>query len=105
MAKQSETLQLREPMFDFDYVRDALLQNDVHEGYWKLKETAPPVFWTPANGGHWVLNCATAINQVLRHPETFTSRFVTIPATTYTPIVIPPKIGRASSRERVCQYV
>src|SRR6202011_235454 len=66
-----------------------LLKKDVHEGYWTLKETAPPVFWTPANGGHWVLNSRVAVNQVLRRPEFFTSRYVTIPATTYTPEIIP----------------
>lgn len=81
--------QAREPVFDFDYVKDPLLKKDVHEGYWKLKEAAPPIFWTPANGGHWVLNCRTAVNHVLRHPEAFTSRYVTIPATTYTPEIIP----------------
>lgn len=88
----------RDPVFEFDYVNDPLIGGDVHEGYWRLKETAPPLFWTPANGGHWVLNSTSAINHVLRHPETFTSRFVTIPATTYTPVVIPTTLDPPEHR-------
>ena len=80
---------LREPVYEFDYVNDETLKHGVHEGYWKLKEAAPPIFWTPANGGHWVLNSGDAVNEVLLNPDAFTSRYVTIPATTYTPVVIP----------------
>lgn len=80
---------VREPVFEFDYINDDMLKGDVHGGYWKIKETAPPVFWTPANGGHWVLNSGAAVTQVLLDSKSFTSRYVTIPATTYTPVVIP----------------
>ncbi|MDB5713961.1 MAG: cytochrome [Sphingomonadales bacterium] len=79
----------REPIFEFDYINDDMLKGDVHDGYWKIKESAPPVFWTPANGGHWVLNSGAAVTQVLLDSKSFTSRYVTIPATTYTPVVIP----------------
>ncbi len=98
MIETLEASPVREPLFDFDYVNDPLSGGDVHEGYWHLKETAPPVFWTAANGGHWVLNSASAITHVLRHPETFTSRFVTIPATTYTPVVIPTTLDPPEHR-------
>lgn len=89
----------REPVHEFDYVNDASLRNNVHDGYWELKKEAPPVFWTPANGGHWVLNSGAAVDEVLLNTQAFTSRYVTIPATTYTPMIIPvtsdpPEHGR-----------
>ena len=69
----------RAPVFPFDIYRDPLLLEDVHKGWLRVKENAPPVFWTAENGGHWVANTATAVIEVLRHPETFSSRFLSIP--------------------------
>ncbi len=90
---------VREPVYAFDYVSDDTFSKSVHDGYWTLKQSAPPLFWTPANGGHWVANSGDAVNEILLNPDGFTSRFVTIPATTYTPVVIPvtsdpPEHGR-----------
>ena len=45
----------------------------VHGTYWKLKGEAPPVFWTPRNGGHWVVVSADAVIEVLRDPERFSA--------------------------------
>lgn len=84
----------RKPVYDFDYFADPAVLADVHEGYMRLKKEAPPVFWTPANGGHWVVTSADAVTQVLRHPETFSSRVLSIPPNpgqqTMLPIMLDP---------------
>ncbi|MBK6802273.1 MAG: hypothetical protein IPG83_12590 [Novosphingobium sp.] len=69
----------REPVYEFDYVSDPAIIADVHEAYWQLKQKAPPVFWTSAHGGHWVVTSADAAIEVLRHPDRFSSRFLSIP--------------------------
>ncbi|WP_404478632.1 cytochrome P450 [Novosphingobium sp. BL-52-GroH] len=79
----------RDPVFDFDYMEDAAFAQDVHEGYRKIKESAPPVFWTPLNSGHWVANSREAVNKVLRTPSVFSSRYVTFPRSDFSPRMIP----------------
>jgi cytochrome P450 len=56
--------------------RDPALLQDPHERVLKLSREAPPVFWTPRNGGHWlVLNYADA-QTVLRTPDIFSSALI-----------------------------
>ncbi len=69
----------RAPIYDFDYVADPGLAEDVHATYLKLKNEAPPVFWTSHNGGHWVATSAAGCIRVLQHPEIFSSQFLSIP--------------------------
>src|SRR5690606_27161372 len=59
----------RSPVFEFDYIADPGVLADCHDRYWELKETAPPVFWTNAHGGHWVCNTGATVQHVVRHPE------------------------------------
>jgi cytochrome P450 len=40
-------------VYDFDFFQDAALLADPHERVRSLLREAPPVFWTPRNGGHW----------------------------------------------------
>ncbi len=89
---------VREPVFEFDYVRDPAILADVHAGYWRLKEMAPPVFWTPCNGGHWVVNCADAAIEVLRHPDRFSSKFLSIPPNPNQPRMIPESLDPPEHR-------
>lgn len=70
---------VREPIFDFDYVADPTLLADIHSAYWRLKDVAPEVFWTPRNGGHWMVTSAQAAIAVLRRPEIFSNRLLSIP--------------------------
>lgn len=88
----------RSPIYDFDYVADSGLIKDVHARYWELKEQAPPVFWTPHHGGHWVCTSASAITHVLKHPELFSSRILSIPPNPNQPMMIPEMLDPPEHR-------
>ena len=88
----------RSPVHEFDYIADAGLLADCHARYWELKERAPPVFWTNHNGGHWVCNTGAAVTQVLRHPEIFSSRILSIPANPNQPKMIPEMLDPPEHR-------
>lgn len=88
----------RGPIHHFDYLRDPALAVDVHAAYWDLKTQAPPVFWTPANGGHWVVTAADAAVEVLRHPDRFSSKFLSIPPNPHQPRMIPESLDPPEHR-------
>lgn len=88
----------RAPVFEFDYIADPGLLADCHARYWELKETAPPVFWTSAHGGHWVCNTGSSVQQVVRHPEIFSSRYLSIPPNPDQPRMIPESLDPPEHR-------
>lgn len=64
-------------IYDFDFFRDPAYLIDPHKRISELVRSAPPVFWTPRNGGHWMFLSHAANFKASRDPETFSSRFVT----------------------------
>jgi cytochrome P450 len=88
----------RSPVYEFDYIADPGLLADVHDRYWELKETAPPVFWTNAHGGHWMCNTASSVSQVIRHPEIYSSRYLSIPPNPNQPAMIPEMLDPPEHR-------
>lgn len=60
-------------VFDFDMFLDASLLRDPHERVREMLRVAPPVFWTPRNGGHWMVIGHKENYLVSRDTETFTS--------------------------------
>jgi cytochrome P450 len=48
--------------------------SDIFEALYQLKRRAPPIFWTPYNGGHWYTPDGTLARQVLSDPEHFSSQ-------------------------------
>jgi cytochrome P450 len=88
----------RSPVHEFDYIADPGLLADAHARYWDLKETAPPVFWTSAHGGHWVCNSGAAVTRVLRRPEIFSSRILSIPPNPNQPKMIPEMLDPPEHR-------
>jgi cytochrome P450 len=62
-----------EAVFDFDYHRDPGLFADPHERVLKLVGEAPPLFWTPHNGGHWMALGYDVAHRVMREPGDFSS--------------------------------
>jgi cytochrome P450 len=88
----------RSPVYEFDYIADPGVLADCHDRYWELKETAPPVFWTSAHGGHWVCNTGATVQHVVRHPELFSSRYLSIPPNPDQPKMIPEMLDPPEHR-------
>lgn len=88
----------RSPVYEFDYIADPGLLANVHDRYWELKETAPPVFWTNAHGGHWMCNTSASVSKVIRHPEIFSSRYLSIPPNPNQPKMIPEMLDPPEHR-------
>lgn len=88
----------RTPVYEFDYYRDVHLQTDAHEGYMHLQKNAPPLFWTNKNNGHWVANTPDLVMDILRQPEIFSSKFLSIPINLNLPKMIPQMIDPPGHR-------
>jgi cytochrome P450 len=88
----------RSPVYEFDYIADPALIADCHARYWQIKQEAPPIFWTNHNGGHWIANSGKAITHLLRHPETYSSRILSIPPNPDQPMMIPEMLDPPDHR-------
>lgn len=62
-----------EAVFEFDFHRDPALFVDPHKRALQLVQQAPPLFWTPFNGGHWMAISYDVAFQILRDYEIFSS--------------------------------
>lgn len=60
-------------VYDFDIHHDAALLKNPHERVLELIREAPPLFWTPRNGGHWMVLKYEDVFHVLRDTEVFSS--------------------------------
>lgn len=59
-------------VYDFDYFADPRMIENSHERVLEIVREAPPVFWTPRNGGHWIIAGHAAVFQASRDPQSFT---------------------------------
>lgn len=64
-------------VYDFDMFTDPAFRADPHERIFDLLRHAPPIFWTPRNGGHWMIVSHAANFKAARDIESFSSRFAT----------------------------
>ena len=76
-------------VFDFDIYADPRINSDVHGSYVAALAQAPDIFWTPANGGHWMVRRMEAIADVVSDPEHFSVREMQIPRVPNPPFFIP----------------
>lgn len=60
-------------VYDFDMYRDPALLADPHQRVLDLHQQAAPIFWTPRNGGHWVLLGHQANFEAARDVESFSN--------------------------------
>jgi cytochrome P450 len=68
--------------FDFDIYDFEVEGAEYQLGLHRLQqEDVPEIFWTPRNGGHWVVTRSHDISAVLADPAHFSSRQITVPAT------------------------
>jgi len=65
-------------VYDFDFHHDAALLADPHERVLDVIAKAPPVFWTPRNGGHWMIIGYDAVFKASRDTESFSSAVVSV---------------------------
>jgi cytochrome P450 len=63
-------------VYDFDLFADQALLADSHARMLDLATNAPPIFWTPRQGGHWVFAGHEAAFEGSRQWEAFTSEIV-----------------------------
>ena len=63
-------------VYDFDMFHDPAYVADPHKRILDLVKNAPPVFWTPRNGGHWMLLSHSANFNAARDTEGFSSEFI-----------------------------
>jgi cytochrome P450 len=67
-------------VYDFDAYRDPGLLDNPPRRIAEMVKQAPPVFWTPRNGGHWIIQGYEALFNAYRDPESFSSQFRMTPA-------------------------
>ena len=60
-------------VYDFDMLLDPGFRRDPHDRYQQVLAEAPPIFWTPRGGGHWMLNRHDVIFDAARDWEAFSS--------------------------------
>jgi cytochrome P450 len=63
-------------VYDFDMFADPAYVADPHARIVDLVRNAPPVFWTPRQGGHWMFIGHNAIFDAARDTETFSSEII-----------------------------
>lgn len=74
---------------DFDIYLDSHMREDLHMGLRRLHSVAPDVFYTPRNGGHWVVTRMDQMTKILQDPEHFSNRELTIPKSNSNNVMIP----------------
>lgn len=76
-------------VIDYDYLDDPRITEDVQLGMHSLHDDAPDIFFSPRNGGFWVVTRYDLMEKVLRDSEHFSNRMVEVPKS-QTPYVMIP---------------
>jgi cytochrome P450 len=63
--------------------------DDVHGSMGKILVDAPEIFYTPRNGGHWIVRRLEPIGEILRDYEHFSAREMLIPRIDDHPVFLP----------------
>ena len=79
--------------YDFDVRHDPGLLADPHERVLELIAEAPPVFWTPRNGGHWMFMSHEANFTASRDTQTFSNTYMAPEVMEMMKAMLPPEIG------------
>ena len=66
-------------IYDFDMYNVPGSNEDVQLAYRAVQQSAPDIFWTPRNGGHWVATRAEDIETMQRDYERFSHRKIVLP--------------------------
>ena len=63
-------------VYDFDMYHDPGLERNAPERLLQMAHEAPPIFWTPHNGGHWIVRSYETIMKAARNWENFSSEHI-----------------------------
>ncbi|WP_298291500.1 cytochrome P450 [Novosphingobium sp.] len=78
-----------EQVFEFDIYADPRIGDDVQGTYSKALKDAPDIFWSPLNGGHWMVQRHDLIAEIVKNPAVFSAREMQIPRVEKPPFMIP----------------
>ncbi len=76
-------------VYVFDLFLDERLKDDVHDGLKRLHRDAPDIFYTPLNGGHWMVMRHQMVSDILKDFEHFSNEEMDIPRMGNTYKMIP----------------
>ena len=76
-------------VYDFDYIHDERLLQEPHARMKSLIAEAPPLFYSPRYGGHWVVTRKKALAEITRDTVAFSSRSLGIPPASKVMDLIP----------------
>jgi cytochrome P450 len=79
-------------VYAFDYINDEDLKTDPHARLAQVQGEAPPIFYTPCNGGHWIAQGCQELREMLRNTDSFSSTEIAIPGMKGEPRRIPLNI-------------
>lgn len=68
-------------VYRFDIYSDARLLRDLHTGYREMQLEAPDIFYTPRNGGHWLVTRFDLIEKVIKDAANFSNAELEVPKT------------------------
>lgn len=78
-----------ELVFEFNIYGDPRLTEDVQASYQSLHRDAPDIFYSPLNGGHWMVTRYEHIFEIVKDYEHFSVREMQIPRIENPPVFIP----------------
>jgi cytochrome P450 len=81
-------------VYDYDAYRDPELLADAFKRIARMVKEAPPVFWTPRNGGQWIIRGYEALLAAYRDTEHFSSSFATSEQMKAMASMMPPGAPR-----------
>jgi cytochrome P450 len=81
-------------VYDYDAYRDPELLADPSKRIGRMVKEAPPVFWTPRNGGQWVIRGYEALFNAYRDTDTFSSSFASPEQMKAMAALLPPGTPR-----------
>lgn len=67
-------------VFEFDLYNDPRIMGELYDGYARVVREAPPdIFYTPLNGGHWVVTRMAIAEEIAKNYEIFSASEMQFP--------------------------
>jgi cytochrome P450 len=78
-----------EQVFPFDIYADPRIGITALHIFADALRDAPDIFWSPLNGGHWMVQRHDLIAEIVKNPDVFSAREMQIPRVENPPFFIP----------------